>query len=46
MPEKLPPEPSLKPLLDAKRRKRKKLPPQVNEGSTSIDNSSQDTLMG
>jgi len=31
MPENLAPEPSLKPLLDAKRRKRKKLPPKTNE---------------
>jgi DNA-damage-inducible protein D len=40
MPEELAPEPSLKPLLDTKRRKQKKLPPQTNEEDTS----KQDTL--
>jgi len=40
MPEDLASEPSLKPLLDAKRRKRKKLPPQTGEDETST----QDTL--
>ncbi len=40
MPEDLAPEPSLKPLLDAKHRKQKKLPPQTSEN----DISTQDTL--
>jgi DNA-damage-inducible protein D len=40
MPENLAPEPSLKPLLDAKRRKRKRLPPQTGEDETGT----QDTL--
>jgi len=40
MPEDLASEPSLKPLVDAKRRKRKRLPPQTGEEETST----QDTL--
>ncbi len=40
MPEELEPEPSLKPLLDAKRRKQKKLPPPTSED----DKNTQDTL--
>lgn len=46
MPEDLAPEPSLKPLIDTKRRKRKKLLPQESEGNTDTasDTSSQDTL--
>jgi DNA-damage-inducible protein D len=44
MPEDLAPEPSLKPLMDAKRRKRKKLLPQESEDDTNTGMSSQDTL--
>jgi DNA-damage-inducible protein D len=43
MPEDLAPEPSIKPLLDAKHRKRKKLHPQTNEDHIT-GTSPQDTL--
>ncbi len=44
MPEDLAPEPSLKPLLDAKNRKRKKLPSKSNQDDTITDITPQDTL--
>jgi len=44
MPEDLAPEPSIKPILDAKNRKRKKLPSKSNQNDTIIDISPQDTL--
>jgi DNA-damage-inducible protein D len=44
MPEDLPPEPSIKPLLDAKHRKRKKLPSQSNLDDTISSVQPQDTL--
>ncbi len=44
MPENLAPEPSIKPLLTAKHRKRKKLPAQPNQDDTITGTSPQDTL--
>jgi DNA-damage-inducible protein D len=44
MPEELAPEPSIKPLLDAKNRKRKKLPSKSNKDDTITGTSPQDTL--
>lgn len=44
MPENLAAEPSLKPLLDAKQRKRKRISSTKSEEGTSIDTSSQNTL--
>ncbi len=44
MPEDLASEPSIKPLLDAKNRKRKKLPSQSNQDDTITGISPQDTL--
>ena len=44
MPEDLAPEPSIKPILDAKNRKRKKLPSKSNQNDTITDVSPQDTL--
>lgn len=44
MPENLAPEPSIKPLLDTKNRKRKKLPSNSNQDDTITGISPQDTL--
>ena len=44
MPEELAPEPSIKPLLDAKNRKRKNLPSKSIQDDTITDTSPQDTL--
>lgn len=44
MPEDLAPEPSIKPLLNAKHRKRKKLPSQSNQVDTNTGTPPQDTL--
>jgi DNA-damage-inducible protein D len=44
MPEDLAPEPSIKPLLDAKNRKRKKLPSKSNQDDTITGTTPQDTL--
>jgi hypothetical protein len=44
MPEDLAPQPSIKPLLDATNRKRKKLPSQSNQDDTITGTSPQDTL--
>ncbi len=44
MPEDLAPEPSIKPILDAKHRKKKKLQSQTNENGTITGISPQDTL--
>jgi DNA-damage-inducible protein D len=44
MPEDLAPEPSIKPLLDAKNRKRKKLQPQAKENTIDSIEAPQDTL--
>jgi DNA-damage-inducible protein D len=44
MPENLAPEPSIKPLLDTKNRKRKKLPSKSNQDDTITGISPQDTL--
>ena len=44
MQEDLAPEPSIKPLLDAKNRKQKKLPSKSNQDDTITDISPQDTL--
>lgn len=44
MPENLVPEPSLKPLLDAKRRKRKKLSSKISQDDTGTAAPPEDTL--